>query len=344
MRKRLTGLLFMTVFALALTACNTSHVVNKPDPQKGKKIANGLELYDSPDTDFCFLYPAGESVSYSEADGVTVRQDQTGAGPYLLIQKTEKKGMTPEKYFKASNDQILNTFQNVQSTKIYETAIEGKTVYMTRYLVQDGAQEKVIERYVELYEDCYIQYTAISAQAGELNTELYYAIKTLSMTDGAYGEVFLDTVTEYIHPDTKMGIELPDVLDVKTLTIGYLASSQEAVMLCVTCTEDDEGNAIRNREDFLARAANDSRFVAAYIGADSAEFGKGSVETIQGVDYYAYPMTLTFSGQLYNGKLVLANRTTGGCALGLYGVREGCEHYDDYLDLCEDSLTSMKYE
>lgn len=344
MRKKLTAILFITALALGLTACsNTSYVVNKLDSTKGKTIAGGLELCDSPDTDFCFLYPEGEMISYSEADGVTVHKDQTGSGPYLLVKKTDKKGMTPEKYFKASNKQMLDTFSKVESTKIYETQVEGKTLYMTRYIVSDGSEEKVIERYVELYKDFYIQYTAISEQIGELNTEVYYAIKTLSMAEGAYGDVFVDTLSEYIHPDTEMYIELPDALDVTTLTIGYLASSQDAIMLCVTCSEDDDGNAIKNRDDFLARASQNDGFVASYIGADAAEFGKGSVETIQGIEYYAYPMTLTFSNQIYNGKLVLANRTTGGCALGIYGVKNGCEHYEEYLNLCEDALSSMEY-
>lgn len=343
MRKKLTVILFMTALALGLTACNTSYVVNKLDSKSGKPLTNGLELYDSPDTDFCFLYPAGEVVSYSEADGVTVYKDQTGKGPYLLIKKTDKKGMTPEKYFKASDKQMLDSFENVSSTKIYETKIDEKTLYMTRYIVSDGSKEKVIERYIELYEDFYIQYTAISEEIGELNTETYYAIKTLSMADGAYGDVFVDTLSEHIHPDTEMYIELPDALNVTTLTIGYLASSQDAIMLCVTCSEDDDGNAIQNRDDFLAKASQNDGFVASYIGADTAEFGKGSVETIQGVEYYAYPMTLTFSNQIYIGKLVLANRTTGGCALGIYGIKDGCEHYDEYLDLCEEALSSMKY-
>lgn len=344
MRKKLTVILLMAALASGLTACgNTSYVVNKLDSTKGKSIASGLELYDSSDTDFCFLYPAGEVVSYSEADGVTVHKDQTGNGAYLLVKKTDKKGMTPEKYFKASNEQMLDTFSKVSSTKIYETPVEEKTLYMTRYIVSDGSKEKVIERYVELYEDFYIQYTAISEQIGELNTEVYYAIKTLSMAEEAYGDVFGDTLSEYIHPDTEMYIELPDALDVTTLTIGYLASSEDAIMLCVTCSEDDDGNAIKNRDDFLAKASQNDGFVASYIGADAAEFGKGSVETIQGVEYYAYPMTLTFSDQVYTGKLVLANRTTGGCALGIYGVKNGCEHYEEYLDLCENALSSMEY-
>lgn len=343
MRKKITVLLFLTVLALGLTACNSSYVVNRPDTQKGKPITNGMELYESTDTDFCFLYPAGEVISYSEADGVAVYKDKTGNAPYLLIKKTDKKGMTPEKYFKASNEQMLDTFKQVASTKIYETPIDGKTLYMTRYVVSDDTKETVIERYIELYEDYYIQYTAVSEEIGELNTEVYYAIKTLSMEDDAYGDVFVDTFSRYIHPDTQMNIELPDVLTVSTLTIGYLASSDDAVMLCVTCSEDDDGNAIKNRDDFLAKASQNDRFVASYIGADAAEFGKGSVETIQGVEYYSYPMTLTFSNQIYSGKLVLADRPTGGCALGIYGVKDGCENYEEYLELCEEALSSMEY-
>ena len=343
MRKKLTVLLLLTTLALGLTACGSSYMVNRPDAQKGKPITNGMELYESTDVDFCFLYPAGEMTSYSEADGVAVYKNKTGNAPYLLIKKTDKKGMTPEKYFKASNEQMLDTFKEVASTKIYETPIDGKTLYMTRYVVSDGAKETVIERYIELYEDYYIQYTAVSEETGELNTEVYYAIKTLSMAEDAYGDVFVDTFSQYIHPDTQMNIELPDALEVSTLTIGYLASSDDAMMLCVTCTKDDAGNPIRNRDDFLAMAAKDTGFVASYIGADAAEFGKGSVETIQGVEYYSYPMTLTFSNRIYSGKLVLADRTTGGCALGVYGVKENCENYDDYIELCEAAISSMEY-
>ena len=94
MGKKLTVLLLLTTLALGLTACGSSYMVNRPDTQKGKPITNGMELYESTDVDFCFLYPAGEMTSYSEADGVAVYKNKTGNAPYLLIKKTDKKGMT----------------------------------------------------------------------------------------------------------------------------------------------------------------------------------------------------------------------------------------------------------
>lgn len=315
---------------------------NKVSKEDGKAVANGLAVYSSDEAGFSFLYPENDNVEFDEDNGVTIYIEDEDEIPYMLVKRTNKEGMTPQKYFKDSNKQILKTLKNVASTNICETKIDGKTTYMTRYIGELGDDEIVIERYIEIYEDFYIEYSAFTDEVGSLNTELYYAIKTLSTNTDAYlaGD-FSDKLKSY-KSDLGIKISLPVMFETKELTVGYLSTNDDAVILCVVCDEDNIGNKIDGRDDFLKAAAKDSGFVASFIGAESATFGSGSKEEIGGVGFYSYPAQIVSGGENMSGKMLLADYDDGGCVVVLYAVNETAENAEDIKDVCESAIETLR--
>ena len=174
MKKILLPIIILTT-ALLFGGCGSSEAeftVNTENTKTGMPVYEGLSLYTQPNGDFTLLYPQECTVNYNANDGTGIYPSGASNLPYVLVMRTDKKGMTPKSYFDASNKQILKTFKDVSSTPILEANVDGKTLYMTRY-VCDGST--VIDRYVELYDDYYIQYSAISEKEGDADTELYTA-------------------------------------------------------------------------------------------------------------------------------------------------------------------------
>ncbi len=251
--------------------------------------------------------------------------------------------MYPEKFFKASDDQLLKSFADVKSTKIHEVEIDDKTLYMTRYVVTDKEGTSLtIERYVELYDKFYIQYTAISEKENRLDTELYYTIRTLTTASKAYTTGIATSLTKYMS-DTGITVSLPDMLKVSELTVGYMASASNTIMLCLLCTEDDNKSPITSRSAFLENSGADPNFVASYLGVDSVSFGSGELVTIKGREYYAYPMSMTAGGTEFGGKLYLAD-ADNGCIVACYGVKALDPDKEDIAKVCESAVLTLEYK
>ena len=134
------------------------------------------------------------------------------------------------------------------------------------------------------------------------------------------------------------------MLDTKELTIGYFASSQDAVMLSVLLTTDDEGKTIYNRQDFIDRAAQSSTFVAGQLGADSVTFEDGREVRLDGRSFYVYPMQMNSGGTDYEGELYLANADDTGCYVICYAAREGSPAKEDILSLCSQCAESIRID
>ena len=311
-------------------------------------IYDGLEVYTAESNGITFLYPSECEVAYSDEDGAGIYENGQGSLPYVLIKRTDKKGMTPQSYFSASNKQLLKTFKKVLSTPIHKTTVGDKTLYMTRYQCESNdGDEIVIDRYVELYEDFYIQYSSLSEEAGETDTATYYAIKTLTTQADAYTDGIATSLSPYSQKDTGISISLPDMYKVNELTIGYMVSGDKVIMLCLKCDSDGNGNPIESRDDFIELAMSDSSFMASYLGADSVTFGDGAKEKINGHDYYVYPMTMKGnngdSDDVYTGKIYLGDMRSG-CMVACYGVSETARKADDIKELFESSIETLNYK
>ena len=122
------------------------YTVNKADKASDLAVPAPFALYSGKDIGFSFLYPE-ECRAGWEDDSACVYY---GDGK-LLVSRTDKKGMSPEKYFKSCDKLMLSTFQTVESTPIQEVPVGGKTLYLTRYKVGTGNGTMIIDRYLELY-------------------------------------------------------------------------------------------------------------------------------------------------------------------------------------------------
>ena len=313
--------------------------LNTENAKTGMPIFDGLSLYSLESEKINFLYPEESEVIYNSTDGAGIYTNGYGKLPYVLVKRTEKKGMTPKSYFDASNKQILKNFKDVTSTPILESVVDGKTLYMTRYIC-DGST--VIDRYVELYDDYYVQYSALSEKEGEVDTELYYAIKTFTTKTGAYTEGIATSLTPYSEEDTGIAISLPDMYKVNELTIGYMCTGKDVIMLSILCDSDDTGNPIKNRDDFISRAMSDSTFMAGYLGAEGVTFGDGSIELINGRDYYVYPMVMEGYDDYFDGKIYLGD-SSSGCMVVCYAVARGNKDKEEISKLFESSINTLNY-
>ena len=318
----------------------SAFAVNTSNTEKGLDTAENFRLFSGDNIDFAFQYPSYRSTAWRYGDGAYIYCGEEGEAPYVLINRLEGRGMTPEKYFKDCNKLMLSSFSNVQSTPINEVELEDKTLYLVRYIC-DG---KVIDRYLELYDGFYIEYTSISDEKGSLDTELYYAISTLRVSEGAYIGAYSDDVTWHTHDELGMSIDIPDMLELKDLTIGYFASCDDALMLALWITEDDGGRAIYNRKDFIDRAAESPEFVAGLLGADSASFTEGQENDFDGKSFYCYPMQMLSGEDAFSGELCLANAGETGCWLVCYAVREDCSAYTEIKELFEGCAESIDFE
>lgn len=336
----LSAIMLFSFVALILVALlgDEDYKVNKAAKETGMPVAKSMRLYSEEGLGYSFLYPAGTQTG-ADKDGVYI---YGAAGSYVLIDKLEGRDMTPEKYFKASDEWIQSIFANAQSTEIHKVEIDDKNLYMTRYQCEGKDGICIIDRFVELYKDCYVQYLAVSDTAGSLNTPLYYAIKTLRLSDDAYEGAAGYTFTEYSQDDTGLAITMPDIFTVKELTIGYVARSEEAMLLFIKCIADDNGKAISSRQDFIERSLEDGNFVAGMIGVDSANFGACRQMDIGGTDFYCYPMELTADGVTQDGVLCLADAKDNGCILLYYSVNKDSVDHDEMLTLLGSCTESVR--
>ena len=296
--------------------------------------------YESQDVDYSFLYPSSMKVKYSKGDGVGLFSDKVDTIPYLLVNKFDNGKIDIDSYFKSVDKLVVSNFASVSSSAIHTVTVGKKTLYMTRYQCE-GSDGSVVylERYVEPCGDYSFEYTAVSKNVKELNTALYYAIKSTRIAGEGNTETE-DDFKLYVHPDVDMSIELPTSLTCKELTVGYIASNDDAMILAVKVTADDEGNSINNRDEFLAKTA-DNAFIASYLGVDSATFGAGTLDNINGVSFYSYPIDMITAGQKFTGRLLLADAKDKGCYLICYGVKEGAKEETSLRTQCEESAESI---
>ena len=204
------------------------YTVNKADKASDLAVPAPFALYSGKDIGFSFLYPE-ECRAGWEDDSACVYY---GDGK-LLVSRTDKKGMSPEKYFKSCDKLMLSTFQTVESTPIQEVPVGGKTLYLTRYKVGTGNGTMIIDRYLELYRGFYVQYTAMSPEANALNTPVYYAIDTLRVSDGAYQGAFSEKTELHKNEEAGISLRLPAMLTTEELTVGFISRGENCVFLAL---------------------------------------------------------------------------------------------------------------
>ena len=82
--------------------------------------------------------------------------------------------------------------------------------------------------------------------------------------------------------------------------------------------------------------------MAGYLGAESVYFGEGAVTTINGHEFYVYPMTMTSGGTNYTGKIYLGD-SSKGCIVSCYATSELSSDKDAIAAVCESSVATLIY-
>lgn len=333
------------IFAIAARELTRGYVYNEPAKETQLAYPDTMNLYSSEKVPYSFLYPDGFATEWLAQDAsVCVYNGPTQTQDYVLVKRTNKKNMSPEKYFRKMDRYMLKQFDAVQSTEIQEVPVNDKTLYLVRYQVQDvGSSTYVIDRYVELYRNYYMEYTAISSEAGNLNTIVYYAVDTLSNTKGAYKGAFTRETEECKLSDVGIKIQVPKMLETKELTIGTFSSNEYAMLLCIVCTQDDYGNPILDRQAFLDMAAADPAFIAGYLGVDNVTFNDGQARQIGGKEFYVYPMTMVSGNKSFSGELALGNATNGGVHVLCYGVSDTAPEREALIELCQAAIYGVVF-
>ena len=168
MKKRILSLVLALATLLALCACGGGDVGSEGGG--ALPVEDGFSLYSDEGLGYCFLYPEGRAVGYTEEDGAYIYCGEAGAAPYVLVCRTDGK-TTADKYFDSFTDTMLDSFASVASRNIYSVEVDGRELYMTRYVCENGGQRLVIDRYLELRDGFYLQYTSLSEAEKSLDTQ-----------------------------------------------------------------------------------------------------------------------------------------------------------------------------
>lgn len=336
----LAAALIMTVVLLTLAQPSlpgSAGAANSYSFESELAVHDNFYVFSGDKIGFSFLYPKDRTVEYDPLDGAYIYPYETGSAPYVLVCRMDKAGMSTQAYFAQCDRLMQDSFESVESTPIYQVTMGDKQLYLVRY-VCDGY---VIDRYFEPYSSFYMQYTAVSDEGGSLDTELYYAITTLRANDGAYVGSYSPKVSRHSLDDIGISMDIPDMLNTLELTIGFLANSDDGILLAVHMTSDDNGKPIYNRQDFIDRAAESPEFVAALLGADEATFTEGEQKVLNGKDYYCYPMNMTEGGISFKGEICLTNAAETGCWVVAYAAREGSAAFDSILKLLSQCVSGI---
>lgn len=116
--------IIVAAMAMILAGCGTgSYAVNEKDSETEITVPSRMRLFSGYDCGFSFLYPSEYRIGWSENDGAYVYCGEENTAPYVLVYRKNTRNMSPEKYFKATDELMLKSFENVESTPIQEVKV-----------------------------------------------------------------------------------------------------------------------------------------------------------------------------------------------------------------------------
>ena len=302
------------VVALVLLLGQKKYTVN-PQPQgEVLEVKDEFSLFVDQDRDISFLYPNDLLADRGE-DGDRIYGGQKEEYPYVLINRVNET-TKPKDYFKQYQESLKQQYGDIDFSEIYEVEVEGKTVYMVQTYIPEGGFRQ--DQYLELYDDCYITYTAKGYESSNENRELYYAIGSLRTSADAY------PVPQAFVYENEMGnfsVEVLPDYTVKEFTGGLYAEKGNAGLFVTYLNTDSLGAVIYGRDDFLDRADRITEYVEEIIGVNSIEFmDTGSNEVINGKDYIVFSVKMELrNGSEAEGKICVGDSdNTIGCYLMCY--------------------------
>jgi hypothetical protein len=158
--------------------------VNEPRAVAASTAPNGYGAMSSGALNLSFLYPLNLAVM-GQADGI-YRYSTDGSSADIILVGAQTGKEKPESYFKKYRAMMSQSYQDPDFDEIREVNTAGKTLYMLRASVLANGARQAVDRYLELYNDRYIEYTVMGPQAGKSDVVLQGIISSLVPQAGIY--------------------------------------------------------------------------------------------------------------------------------------------------------------
>ena len=290
------------------------YTVNQKPQSEVLTVMDEYSLFVDRDRDISFQYPKDLLADRGE-DGDYIFGGEKGTEPYVLINRVNET-TKPKDYFKQYQESMKQQYGDMDFSEIFEVEVEGKTVYMIQtYLPYGGSN---VDQYLELYDDCYITYTAEGYDSSTENRELYYAIGSLRTSADAYP---VPTALIYENDMGNFSVEVLPDYTVKEFAGGLYAEKGNAGLFVTYMNTDTLGALIYDRDDFLERVEKVDAYMEDIIGVNSVEFlDNGTTEMINGKDYITFKVKIgLMNGSEADGKICVADCDKSiGCYIMCY--------------------------
>ena len=179
------------------------YTVNEPGAVAASTAPNGYGAMSSGALNLSFLYPLNLT-AMEQADGIYL-YSADGSSQDIILVASQTGKEKPESYFKNCRKMMKESYQNPEFDKIREVNTAGKTLYMLRTSMLANGVRQTADRYLELYNDRYIEYTVMGPQAGKSDAILQGIISSLVPQAGIYSANPNSSETGNAGNDTRSG-------------------------------------------------------------------------------------------------------------------------------------------
>lgn len=301
------------------------YVINaKKSVPKDIEIAAGQQTFVSPDETFSFLYPSTAETEWDDkSSSAYVYTVESGEIPYILVYYSKENNVAPGKYFKDYKKVVNKTYDDPKFDEVSKTKIGDKTLYMLRCEIKEKGSTYTIDRYIEIYDDCSVQYTIKSNHASSEDKVFSDLVSSLYLDADAYKNSgaagYSDTA---VASNSTVGISMsvPTGVQAQEIPVGLLAQSDDMMLFASYQNSDAQGAAIYDADDFVERITSVDGLLQNQLGADQVTLNNGSVVQLGNYQAYEFPLEITVSSFTGTGKLYLLNGSNAGCYILYYAV------------------------
>lgn len=310
----------VTIFCL-VTFNERDFVINsKNNGNEDVNISDDIKVYRNSDDNYSFVYKADAKL-VEDNPNIYLYAVEEGEPPYIMIYYAKGK-IKPEKYFKDYKKMVKKSYKKASFKKISQVHIGDKTLYMLRAEIKSEGSTYVIDRYIEIYKDCSVQYTIKSNHTGSEDEVLAGIIKSFCFDSKAYSNRnnsgnndsnnTSDTIEykdfSYVSND-KIGISMsvPADLQMQEIPIGLYGQSDNIILFASYQNSDATGAAIYDADDFVNRIVEVDGLLQSQLGVDKVTINNGSEEQLGNYQAYEFPIQIETDGFKGSGKLYLIN-------------------------------------
>ncbi len=173
-----------TFAALYILLWRDPYVNNKHLEGSDLTIPPGYEVADVMQEGVSFVYPNTYTQAYDMQDGCYIYLDSFGS-QYVLVDYVQEH-TSPRKYFKEYNKMLKDSYTSVTTSEIAEVMVLDKVLYLERSEIVEGETTYYVDRYLEPYEDAYVQYTVRTTLPGAGDDVMFRIISSLYTSTHVY--------------------------------------------------------------------------------------------------------------------------------------------------------------